>query len=76
MFWLIPFVVLAVVLAATVALLLSLQRQVRIQTGRQGRRIDQILARLEIAPTPALVNPRAGFNRIHRVEALRLLRRG
>ena len=81
MFWLIPFVVLAVALAATVALCLSLRREVRVQTRRQRRRVDRILARLDEASAPLATRvvpagPRPGFNRIRRVEALRLLSRG
>src|SRR5436309_195780 len=77
--FLVPAVILALGVAASIALSLAVRREARILTRRNARKIDDILIKLDQAaetaghPTPQ-ARPKTDTSR--RLEALRLLRRG
>lgn len=83
---LMPYALTTAGLVSTIALFLTLKREVRRQAERQRTRIEEMLARLndadrsEPAPQPVtefVPSPmRAGLNLNRRVHAMRMLRRG
>jgi hypothetical protein len=85
---LLPYLLIAAGLLSTLALFVTLKREMRGQAQRQKTRLEEMVARLdeaerrppEIAPEPAEIfvpTPlRAGLNLNKRVHAMRMLRRG
>jgi hypothetical protein len=83
-----PYLLIAAGLAATLALFLALKREIGAQGTRQKMRIEEMVLRLKEAerpappvileaPAPFVPAPlRAGLNLSKRVHALRMLRRG
>jgi hypothetical protein len=84
----VPLVLAALGLAASLLLFLSTKREMRAQERRYNRRIEEMMDRLREAsqvspPAPVPPEPiyvpvalRSGLNTSRRVQALRLLRRG
>ncbi len=81
MHWLILYLVLACGLIASLALFLSMKREIRLSATRSHKRMDEIAQRVEQAqtrePEPVYVPaaPRSGLNISKRVQAMRMLRR-
>jgi hypothetical protein len=85
---LIPYFLIAAGLLSTLALFMTLKREIRGQAHRQRTRIEAMAVRLKeaerppqiIAQEPAVqfvpAPPRAGLNINRRVHAMRMLRRG
>lgn len=80
---LVPYAVIALGLTATLALFLSLKMEMRRNTRRERRRVDELLGRLRdaspAAPPETVFVPasgRAGLNINRRTHILRLLRKG
>ena len=77
-----PYLLIAAGLLSTLALFMTLKREIRMQAHRYKTRIEQMMVRLEEAelapqPVPFLAAPlRAGLNLNSRVHAMRMLRRG
>ena len=75
-----PYAAVALGLAVTLVLFISLKAELHRTTRRERRRVDEALARLEEAQeVPAEAAPAApvsGINLNRRVQALRLLRKG
>ena len=84
---LMPYVLTTAGLVSTIALFLTLKREVRRQAARHKARIEEMLTRLNEAdlrePAPQVISTdyipapaRAGLNLNKRVHAMRMLRRG
>ncbi len=79
---LIPCILLACGLIASLALFFSMKREVRTNALKSGKRFDEIAKRVEEArarePEPIYVppaQPRSGLNMNKRVQAMRMVRR-
>ena len=74
-----PYLAIALGLIASLALFLSLKRELFRQTNRQRRQLDEIQERIQSPPAlPEVIPPApvSGLNVHKRVRAMRLLRRG
>lgn len=87
MMLLLPYILIATGLLATLALFMALKREIRRQAERQKARLEEIAVRVEESkPSPAETPEpaetfvpaplRAGLNLNKRVHAMRMLRRG
>ena len=78
---LLPFILIALGVAAAAILFVSVKREVQAQARRNRASLDEVLEKLtrsaaEAEPAPFVVAPRSGLNLSKRVQALRLHRRG
>jgi hypothetical protein len=83
-----PYLLIAAGLLSTLALFMTLKREIRRQAERQKTRIEEMVVRLtqaELAPQPIVqelampflpASLRAGLNLNKRVHAMRMMRRG
>ena len=81
MHWLIPYILLGCGLIASLALFVTIKREMRMSAARSRQRMDEIARRLEETnrrePEPVFIGapPRSGLNISKRVQAMRMLRR-
>jgi hypothetical protein len=80
MLWTLPYILLVAGLFASMALFLSVKREMRISTIRSRKRLEELAQRLEETsarePAPVFMQaPRSGFNISKRVQAMRMVRR-
>jgi hypothetical protein len=83
---LVPYILIAAALFSTLALFITVKREIFGQARRQKKRIEAMVIRLDEAQRPAVVPEtatpfvpaplRAGLNLNKRVHAMRMLRRG
>ena len=80
----IPYALLAVGLAATLLLFVSVKREIYLTRLKNRRQMEELIARMDVAktrdPEPVIAQtsaptPRSGLNLSSRVQAMRMLRR-